>query len=300
MLRWNDLPEKLRSGSISYDNHSMKCRISFTALAIAIVLFAVSACQTVDETPLVPASEPKPESEPIPVREPEPLDVDWPGTAWVLPDPADKSPKEFPGYRGFHLGVDGRLLLINLDRAAGNTWLVSGNRITLSLLEGTPGLPLDGTFLIFQADSGDPSDAIQSIRLVPEAEPNAEGITLNRVKIKVDIIENHWIPMSLKGGDTVMWPMNREIHLMLLPDVGGLGVLGFGGENRFRGGILLKDETFITGPLSMTRRAGPALEFENLYVQRITEANRFVQAGDDLFLYTDTYPVLAFRVRLFD
>jgi hypothetical protein len=278
----------------------MKCRIFFTTFAVILALFMFSACQTVDETPLVPASEPKPDSEPEPMREPEPLHVNWPGTAWVLPDPADKSPKEFPGYRGFHLGVDGRLLLINLDNAAGDTWQVSGNRITLSLLEGTPGLPLDGTFLIFQADSGDQPDTVQRIRLVPEATPNAVGITLNRVKVKVDIIENHWIPMSLEGGETVMWPMNREIHLMLLPDVGGLGVLGFGGENRFRGGILLKDENFVIGPLSMTRRAGPASEFENLYVQRITEANRFVQAGDDFFLYTDTYPLAAFRVRLFD
>jgi len=278
----------------------MKCRISFTILAFVIALFSISGCQSIEETPVESVSESIPEAEPEPVKEPGPLDIDWPGTAWVLPDPADKSPKEFPGYRGFHLGVDGRLLLINLDSAAGDTWQVSGNRITLSLLDGTPGLPLDGTFLIFQADSGDQSDAVQSIRLVPEATPNAVGITLNRVKIKIDIIENHWIPMSLKDGETVMWPMNMEIHLMLLPDVGGLGVLGFGGENRFRGNILLKDEDFVIGPLSMTRRAGPALEFENLYVQRITEANRFVQAGDDLFLYADTYPVAAFRVRLFD
>lgn len=257
-------------------------------------------CRTVEEPAPQPATQAAPEPEPF--REPAPLDIEWGGTAWVLPDPPDKSPKEFPGYRGFYLGRDGRLLLINQDNAAGNNWLVEGNRLSLSLLEGIPDLPLDGTFIIFPGLPACTANGkeIQSIRLVPEAMPAADGITLNRVIVNIDIIENHWIPRRLKGGEEVIWPMNREIHLMLLPGVNGMGVLGYGGENRFRGDIQLGEESFIVGPLSMTRRIGPASEFEKLYVRRISETNRFVQAGDDLFLYADTYPVVAFRMRLFD
>ncbi len=271
-------------------------------LLIVFAVIAVPGCRTAEEPAPQTAPEAVPEPETEPFREPDPLDIQWDGTAWILPDPPDKFPKEFPGYRGFYLGRDGRLLLLNLDNAAGDDWSVEGNRISLTILEGLPGLPLDGTFLIFPDESASTAsgEEIQSIRLVPKSMPAADGITLNRVIVNIDIIENHWIPRSIKGGDTVMWPMNREIHLMLLPDSAGMGVLGYGGENRFRGGIQLGEESFVVGPLSMTRRFGPASEFENLYVRRISETNRFVQAGDDLFLYADTYPMAAFRVRLFD
>lgn len=268
----------------------MKRRVIFVLVIIVLTFYG---CRTTEEVPEPPAREPIPEPVPQPVKEPEPLDIDWAGTAWIIPDPSDKSPNEFPGYRGFYLGRDGRLLLINLENAAGDMWSVSGNRMSLSMLEGNPGIPLEGTFLIYPEET-------ESIRLVQEATPATGGITLERVKVKVDIIENHWIPRTLKGGESVMWPMNREIHLMLLPDASGMGVLGYGGENRFRGSVQLRDETFIVGPLSMTRRIGPGSEFENLYVRRISETNRFVQAGDDLFLYSDTFPLAAFRVRLFD
>ena len=272
-----------------------------SAAFIISSLFSLSGCRTVEEPapPLVESSAPEPETvEPAEIfEEPEALDIDWGGSAWILPDSQDKSPKEFPGYRGFFLGRDGCLLLINQDRASGKLWKVDGNRMTLSILEGTPDLPLEGTFLIFPETE---NDEITGIRLVPELTPEAEGIKLERVKVNVDIVENHWIPKWLKGGEKVNWPMNREIHLMLLPDLSGMGVLGFGGENRFHGSIKLGKEAFIIGPLAITRRYGPASEFENLYVQRLSDANRFVQAGDDLFLYADTSPVAAFRVRLFD
>lgn len=258
-----------------------------------VIILPFSGCRTSEELPAPGAETIVPETEPLIIEEPEPLNIDWAGTAWIVPDSPELSSKEFPGYRGFYLGRDGRLLLINLDSAAGDTWSVAGNRISMSLLEGTSEIPLEGTFLIFPVEP-------QSIRLVPDASPAAEGITLQKVKVKVDIVENHWIPRTLKGGDSVMWPMNREIHLMLLPDASGMGVLGYGGENRFRGGIQLGDEAFIVGPLAMTRRIGPASDFENLYVSQISRTNRFVQAGDDLFLYSDTVPVAAFRVRLFD
>lgn len=262
-------------------------------LVFIIIALPFSGCRTNEELPAPAAETVVPEPEPQTVEEPEPLDIDWAGTAWIVPDSPELSSKKFPGYKGFYLGRDGRLLLIDLDSAVGDTWSVAGNRISLSLIEGTAEIPLEGTFLIFPVEQ-------QSIRLVPEASPAAEGITLQRVKVKVDIVENHWIPRTLKGGDNVMWPMNREIHLMLLPDASGMGVLGYGGENRFRGGVQLGDETFSVGPLAMTRRIGPASDFENLYVSLISETNRFVQAGDDLFLYSDTVPVAAFRVRLFD
>ncbi len=280
-------------------------RVPFAA-AVTMILFSLffislPGCKTTEEHVTQAVVEPTPIPEPEAVSEPDPLNIDWAGTAWILPDPPEQTAKEFPGYRGFFLGRDGRLLLINQDNAAGDLWNVDGNRISLSLLNGAPQLNFEGTFLVFSVDPVDPGEKnLQSIRLVPETAPSADGITLNRVKVNIDIVENHWIPKRLTGDKKVMWPMNREIHLMLLPDVSGMGVLGYGGENRFHGGIHLGEESFILQPLAMTRRIGPASEFENLYTLRLSETNRFVQVGDDLFLYSDTYPTAAFRVRLFD
>jgi len=279
--------------------------------AVLLILYAVitmPGCISTEEPAPQPVSEavPETESETEPefesAEEPSPLDIEWGGTAWILPDLPDKSAKEFPGYRGFYLGIDGRLLLLNLDNAAGDNWSVEGNRISLSILEGNPVLPLEGTFFIFPGASAGTAenDEVMSIRLVPEAMPAADGIALNRVMVNIDIIENHWIPKRLKGGEEVMWPMNREIHMMLLPVAAGLEILGYGGDNRFQGSIQLSSESFLVGPLSMTRRFGPAFEFEYLYLQRISEANRYVQAGNDLFLYTDTHQVAAFRAEFFD
>ena len=267
-------------------------------LALILLVFTLPGCRTAEE-PAPPAVAETPE----PITEPQPLDIDWPGTAWIIPDSPDETPNQFPGYRGFFLGRDGRLLLINQDNAAGNLWSVEGNRITISLLKGTAELPMEGTFIVFpggDVDAAAKAGDIRSIRLVPEADLSAEGITFERAEVNVDIIENHWIPKRLEGGDKVVWPVNREIHLMLLPDTSGMGVLGFGGENRFHGGIQLGEESFVIGPLAITRRYGPAADFENLYVQRLSEAGRYVQVGDDLYLYSETFPVAMFRVRLFD
>ncbi|RKX74077.1 MAG: hypothetical protein DRP60_10820 [Spirochaetes bacterium] len=275
--------------------------VVLSAALIVFFLFALSGCRTVKE-PVPPAVVETPDPIPEPaaeaIEEPDPLDIDWPGTAWIIPDNPDQSPKQFPGYKGFFLGKDGKLLLVNQDSAAGNLWSVEGNRITFSLLKAPAELPMEGTFAVFPGDNVDAD--ITSIRLVPEADLSAEGITLIRAEVNIDIVENHWIPRRLEGGDKVIWPVNREIHLMLLPDNSGMGVLGFGGENRFHGGIQLGEESFILGPLAITRRYGPASNFENLYVQRLSEASRFVQVGDDLYLYSETFPVVMFRVRLFD
>ncbi|GEM_PF-801287 len=273
-------------------------------LALILLIFTLPGCRTVEEpAPRAVVESPEQTPEPKSISEPDPLDIDWPGTAWIIPDSPDEATKQIPGYRGFFLGRDGRLLLVNQYNAAGNLWSVEGNRITLSLLEGTAELPMEGTFVVFpgiQSRSDTESDQVNSIRLVPETDLSAKGITFKRAEVNVDIIENHWIPKHLKGGDKVIWPVNREIHLMLLPDTSGMGVLGFGGENRFHGGIQMGEESFVIEPLAITRKYGPASDFENLYVQCLSEASRFVQVKDDLYLYTGTFPVAMFRVRLFD
>ena len=265
-------------------------------LAAVLPLLPLSSCRTAEA---VPAAEPA-EIEPAPpMAEPNPFLIDWSGTTWIVRDPEEKKPKTFPGYRGFHLGREGRLLLINLDSAVGDTWSAEGNILRLVLENGVSEIPVEGFFLAYIPDDND--SATLRIRLVPESAPDSAGLVFELAETKIDIVENHWIPKSLDGGDSVMWPMNRGIHLMLLPDgAGGLGILGYGGENRFRGGVILGEETFRTGPISKNLEIGPGSDFENLFVRRIGETTRYVQVDDDLFLYNETRPAAAFRVRLFD
>jgi hypothetical protein len=216
--------------------------------------------------------------------------------------------KEFPGYRGFHLGRDGRLLLINMDEASGDTWSAADNSLTLNLLSKSkmPSLPVAGNFkAYYPKESVDGMDSdVPRIFLQPAASaesPAGEGLVLELAKARIDIIENHWIPREMDRGRSVRWPGNREIFLMVLPnEKGGMGILGFGGENRFRGDVSLGIEEFVTGTIGITAIVGPSSNFEMVYVDNILSTNRYVQVDDDLFLYEDTRPTAAFRARLFD
>ena len=190
-----------------------------------------------------------------------------------------------------------------MDEALGDRWRAQGNELQLSFISGRPHLPLEGPLLAFIPENGD-SD---SMRLVPSSDSASPGqspspgIVFERAGAAVDIVENHWIPKKLTGGDSVMWPMNREIHLIILPDgSGGLGILGYGGENRFRGTVIISDETFQPGPISKAAAFGPNSEFENLFTARIGESTRSIQVDHDLFLFSRTRPAAAFRVQLFD
>ena len=190
-----------------------------------------------------------------------------------------------------------------MDEALGDRWRAQGNELQLSFISGPPHLSLEGSLLAFIPENGD-SD---SMRLVPSSDSASPGqspspgIVFERAGAAVDIVENHWIPKKLTGGDSVMWPMNREIHLIILPDgSGGLGILGYGGENRFRGIVTISDETFQPGPISKTAAFGPNSDFENLFTARIGESTRSIQVDHDLFLFSRTRPAAAFRVQLFD
>ena len=233
------------------------------------------------------------------VNPPTPYFTDWGGTTWIIREPAGKAPKSFPGYRGFHLSADGRFLLINLETATGDRWSSEDNLLHFEVLDGVADIPIEGSFRAYQADDGGGPPG--KLRLVPEEHPESEGLVFEEARAQIGIVENHWIPKKLEGGSHVMWPMNREIHLMLLPDGSdGYGVLGYGGVNRFRGGVSLQENQFVTGPLARTRRSGPADDFENLFLQRISETTRYILVDKDLFFYNETKFTAAFRVQIFE
>lgn len=283
--------------------------IQLTRLTALILILPLSSCRTPPRPAPPEASAPlRPAA---PAEKPNPFLTEWAGTTWIIRDPEhgprsggkEAAPRTFPGYRGFHLARDGRLLLINMDEALGDRWRAHGNELQLSFISGPPHLPLEGPLLAFIPENGD-SD---SMRLVPSSDSASPGqspspgIVFERAGAAVDIVENHWIPKKLTGGDSVMWPMNREIHLIILPDgSGGLGILGYGGENRFRGTVIISNETFQPGPISKTAAFGPNSEFENLFTARIGESTRSIQVDHDLFLFSRTRPAAAFRVQLFD
>ncbi|MCK5736023.1 MAG: hypothetical protein KAH21_06065, partial [Spirochaetaceae bacterium] len=87
-----------------------------SASFIVFSLLSIIGCKTIEE-PAPQGVIETPEPEPDPILEPSPLNINWAGTAWILPDSPEQKPKDFPGYRGFFLGRDGRLLLINQDNA---------------------------------------------------------------------------------------------------------------------------------------------------------------------------------------
>ena len=232
-----------------------------------------------------------------PPDEPEPLIIDWAGSTWIVRDDASKKPKTIPGYRGFHLAPDGRLLLINHDIGIGDRWNSKDNQLYLKMIDKDTIPDMEGSFYSYKVKENSPF----LIRLVPTDHPESTGMVFERATAQIDIIENHWNPMHLTGDDRVMWPINEEIYMILLPDgTGGIQVLGYGGVNRFRGNMRLQDDRFETGPLASTRMIGKSSDFENLFMQRIAETTRFVQVDKDLFLFNETTPSALFRAQLFD
>jgi len=209
---------------------------------------------------------------------------------------------EFPGYQGIYLSKDGRLLLINFPDAIGDRWEIQGNLLSLSFLQGAPELlntPLTHRLRIVVeiVEDGLP----KHIRLIPEHGGDTMGASLIRGTAEVDLVENYWLLKKLIGTEKISRPSDAEIHMILLPGENGLGILGYGGVNRFRGDVEFGDELFKVGSLKTgTLMNNPYLDFENRYVSGLAKVNRYVQVDFNLFLYSDTTPVVAFRARMFN
>jgi heat shock protein HslJ len=276
---------------------SLKPYPFFLILIITAAGLLFSGCASKARIPEEPAVAEKPAA--VQTEEkPEPVNIDWSGTGWILKD--EIQPSDFPGYRGFYLASDGSLLLINFNNDLGGTWQAHDNKLVLSLIKDSGDNRLNGSFLVFACESSDQGET-ESLRLVPADTPDSNGFIINKRKINMDLMENLWNPKWILNGETVHWPMSKEIHMILLPDMEGKPeILGYGGENRFHAKVKVDNEFFIPGPIAATRKSGPADKFEHLYLTMLSEADRYVQVQDDLYLYKDTRPLIAFRVKLFD
>jgi len=255
-----------------------------------LALIALIACQSTEE------SEPVSNNPPLESRA---VNPDLEGLTWIFE--LEETP-EFPGYRGFHLGRDGRLLLINFPDAIGDKWKIQGDLLSLSFLQGgAPVLmntPLTQGFHVI-VDSVE-EDLPMHIRLIPEYKRDAKGIPLVRGSVEVDLVENYWLLKKLVGSEELHWPIDADIHMILLPGKNGLGIHGYGGVNHFMGDIEIGDEIFKVGPMATTLMDGPHLDFEHLYASGLMEVNRYVQVDFNLFLYSDTTPIAAFRAQVFN
>jgi len=233
-----------------------------------------------------------------PLPESKAANLDLEGSVWIF---ESEKTTRFPGYRGIYMGKDGKLLLINFPDAIGKRWEIQGNLLSLSFLEGAPelmGLSLTQNLHII-VESVE-NDLPRHIRLIPENNREIMGISLVRGASEIDLVENYWLLKSLTGSDDIDWPIETDIHMILLPNRDGIGILGHGGVNRFTGKVELKEETFKVDHLASTLMNGPHLEFENLYFLGLKSINRYFQVDFDLFLYSDTRPVAGFRALLFN
>ncbi len=267
----------------------------FTLSVLAISIFSCVSNE-IEEKKLEPIESPM---TPLlkPADKPEPLIIDWAGSTWIVRDATSRKPKTIPGYSGFHLAADGRLLLINHAIGIGDRWHSQDNRLHLKMIDRDTIPAMEGIFYAYKVKGDSPF----RIRLVPAGHPESAGMVFERAAAQIDVIENHWNPIHLTGDDRVRWPINEEIYMILLPDgAGGVQLLGYGGVNRFHGDMQLEDDRFAAGPLAGTRMSGVADDFEHLFMQRISETTRFVQVDKDLFLFNETKPSALFRVQLHD
>lgn len=252
-----------------------------------LILIVLIACQSNEESKPI-LIDPPPESRTV--------NLDLEGLPWIFE--LEQTP-EFPGYRGFYLGKDGRLLLINFPDAIGDKWEIQGDLLSLSFLQGAA-VPMDAPHsfhvIVDSVEDGLP----MHIRLIPAYNHSAKEIPLIRGSAEIDLVENYWLLKALVGSEDLQWPIDTDVHMILLPGKNGLGILGHGGVNLFSGGVEIGDETFKVGLLASTLMAGPHLDFEDRYTSGLMNVNRYVQVDFNLFLYSDTTPIAAFQAQMFN
>ena len=286
----------------------------YTSILFCLLLFA--RCITREAPPVIPPAIPDP-----PPREspPSSLDITWSGTSWIIIDKGTKNTST--NYKGFHFARDGALLLINFPYFMGEQWSVSRGNLKMTTrssimtysTNSAISRPPDsanpsGSYSISAA--GNPKENLQDsgnlpprpalIRLTAINDSSKDSFLLKKVEPAVDLVENLWTIRTVSSPDGTFTPVQEKNELIILPDAGNsLYILAYNHSQRFRAPMELS-------PYSIKVSKFYALNVpdkdprEFIFLNLLTDSNRYVQTGYDLFLYSGTRQKLALTADLFN
>lgn len=184
--------------------------------------------------------------------------------AWVRTLPGNM------GIEGFFLYPDKTLRFVNIFSMQGDSWAVTGDKLTLySHTERYP-QPEARTY---QIESTSGTTMVLSLK--------GGKIEYRRPLYSKDIREARWLAVYVPGPPAKAEP-DQEVFFSLQRN----GIIeGFAGCNNFRGSYLLTGQTIKFGPLLATKMYCPAMAVENNLFKALEEAKEFLVVEDQLYLY---------------
>ena len=297
-----------------YSSRLFSHHLFYTSILLCLLLFA--RCITREAPPVIPPAIPAP---PLQKSPPPGPNISWSGTSWII---LDKKTKNISvNYKGFHFASDGALLLINFPYFMGEQWSASRDNLKMTTrssiitysTNSTIAKPPDsanpsGSYSIAAAgntkenlqDSGNPPPPPALIRLTSRTDSSRDSFLLKRVEPAVDLVENLWTIRTVSSPDGTFTPIQEKNELIILPDAkNSLYILFYNHSQRFRAPLELlpysiKVSKFyaLNGPNRNPR--------EFILLNLLTDSNRYVQTGYDLFLYNGTRQKLALTSDLFN
>lgn len=255
--------------------------IQFGSLLLLLtVLASLSSCATKDNS--VHSSVLGTESEQISALE-------LHNTIWLSPLCGMPSENQYEN-EGFFLAEDGSVLFVNIFSMTGDSWNLEGNDLTLySHTERYPEAKPVNYSLIKK-------DGISSIKPV---EGETEMIQPSAHKITPQIPEGRWLLSTMLNPENAAADPEQRAYIELVQNEDGSMVLqGHGSVNNFRAFLTLENFDWETGPMMRTLMAGPALEYEDLFMKNLDQINRYLYLDDFLFLYNETELLLVMHKEL--
>ncbi|MBF9015934.1 MULTISPECIES: META domain-containing protein [unclassified Oceanispirochaeta] len=185
---------------------------------------------------------------------------------------------------GFFLAEDGTLQFINIFSMTGDSWSLEGDDLLLySHTERYPE-PLPVSYPIRKKDG--------IVSILP-AEDELEMLPPSAQEITAELPAGRWeISTMLNPESAAADPEHPAYIEIVKEDDGFVSIQGHGGVNNFRGVLNFDEFKWMSGPMMRTLMAGPALEYEDLFMRNLGRISRYLMLDDYLFLYEESELVL--------
>lgn len=204
-------------------------------------------------------------------------------TIWISPLCGKPAEGQYSS-DGFFLAKDGTLQFINIFSMTGDTWSLEGEDLLLySHTERYPD-PMPVTYQIRKKDG---------IVSIPPVEGELEMLPPSAQKITAELPTGRWeISTMLNPESAAADPEHPAYIEIVKEDDASVSIQGHGGVNNFRGVLNFDEFKWMGGPMMRTLMAGPALEYEDLFMRNLDRISRYLMLDDYLFLYEESELVL--------
>jgi META domain len=207
-------------------------------------------------------------------------------TIWLSPICGMPSEGQY-GNEGFFLAEDGSVLFVNIFSMTGDSWTLDGNDLKIySHTERYPD-PNPVNYPLIKTDG---------IARISPVDGENEMIQPSAQKIIPQIPEGRWLISTMLNPESAAADPEHPAYMVVVKNEdGSVAVQGNGSVNNYRAVLKFDDFSWETGPLMRTLMAGPALEYEDLFMKNLDRINHYLYLDDFLFLYHESELLLVMQ-----